>query len=77
MECLARKVQHDRAVLAHRIEHDRIFRLGHDLTENVDALGLKPLEMGKRTHDSGARRPTLQNKPRIACPSQRGSCTSR
>jgi hypothetical protein len=48
IERLAREVEHDRTVLAHGIEHDRAFGLGHDFAHDVDRLGFKALEMGQR-----------------------------
>ena len=47
VEGLARQVQHDGAVLAHRIEHHRLFRLRHHFTQDVDALGFESLQMGQ------------------------------
>ena len=41
VERLLREPQHDRRVLADRIEHDRPLELGHDLPDDVDALGLE------------------------------------
>jgi len=38
MEGLLREAQHDRGVLADRIQHDRALELGHDLAEDVNAL---------------------------------------
>jgi hypothetical protein len=43
-------VQHHGAVLADRIEHDRPLRLGDRLAQDVDALGLEPVEIGKAAH---------------------------
>ena len=45
VECLAGEVQHDRTILANGVKHHRLFRLGHHLTHNVDALSLKSFEM--------------------------------
>ena len=53
---LARQVEHDGRILAHRIEHDRVFSLGHDFAEDVDAFGFEPLEMGKHCHAGAASR---------------------
>jgi len=47
VEGLARKVQHHGRILAHRIEHHRLFCLGDHLTHDVDAFGLKPFKMGQ------------------------------
>jgi hypothetical protein len=44
-------VQHNSAILAHGIEHHRIFGLRNHLAHDVDAFGLKPFKMGKRGHD--------------------------
>ena len=41
------QVQHHRAVLADRIEHHRIFGLGDDLAQNLDALGFEALQVSK------------------------------
>ena len=56
-ESLLRQVQHHRAVLAHRIEHDGLRRLGHHLAHDVDSLRLEALEMGegRRCHIRSAR----------------------
>ena len=43
---LAREVQHHRAVLADRIEHHRLGRLGDELAQDMDALGFQPLQVG-------------------------------
>ena len=42
-----RELEHHRAVLADRVEHHGLLRLGDDLAHDVDALGLEPLEMGQ------------------------------
>jgi hypothetical protein len=44
-EGLERQVQHDGAVFSDRIEHDRPLRLRHNLAQNVNALGFKPLKV--------------------------------
>src|SRR5581483_3889441 len=55
MEGLAREVQHDRAVLADRVEHHRVLRLGDDLAHDVDRLRLEPLQMSEvHTHSSSS-----------------------
>ena len=46
-EGLPRQVQHDRGILADRIEHHRVATLGGDFADDVDALGFKPLEVGQ------------------------------
>ena len=46
MERLAGQVQHDAAVLADRVQHDRSFELRDDLAHDVDGLGLELLEVG-------------------------------
>ena len=51
-ERLLRQVQHHRRILADRIEHHRLVGLGDRLAQDVDALGLEPVEMGQ----SGRRR---------------------
>jgi hypothetical protein len=43
-------VQHDRAVLADRIEHDRLLAGGNNLPHDEDAFGLEPLEMRQICH---------------------------
>src|SRR6202041_3333549 len=47
---LARQMQHHRAVLAHRIQHDRLFTLRDHFAENVNALGLESLQIIERGH---------------------------
>ena len=37
-----------RAVLADRVEHHRPLALGDGLAQDVDALGLEPLQVGQR-----------------------------
>ena len=49
VESLARQVKQYGGILAHRIQHDRVFALGHDLTQDVNAFGLEHLEMAKRS----------------------------
>ena len=44
---LLRQVQHDRGILAHRIQHDGLFGFRHHLAHDVDAFGFKPLQMGQ------------------------------
>ena len=44
-ERLERQVQHHRAVLADRVEHDGPLALGDDLAHDVDALRFEPLKM--------------------------------
>src|SRR5438270_10324762 len=48
MEGLHREMQHHRAVLAGGIEHHRPLALRDYLAQDVDALGLEPLEMAER-----------------------------
>lgn len=38
-------MHHDRAVLAYRIEHDRLFSFGRDFPHDVDGLCLQSIEM--------------------------------
>jgi hypothetical protein len=45
VERLLCEAQHDRRVLADRIEHDRALELGHDLPDDVEALGLEQPEV--------------------------------
>jgi hypothetical protein len=40
-------VQHDRAVLSDRVQHDRLVALGHNLSHDVNAFGFKALEVGE------------------------------
>ncbi len=47
IERLARQMQHDRAVLADRIEHHRALGLGDHFAQDVDALGLEALKMSE------------------------------
>ena len=42
---LAGKVQHHGAVLTDAIKHDRVLRLCHHLAHDVNALGLKAIQM--------------------------------
>jgi hypothetical protein len=51
MEGFAGQVQHHCTVLADRVQHDGLGRLGDDFTQNMDAFGLKPVEMGSAGHD--------------------------
>ena len=44
-EGLAGKVQQNGGILAHRIEHDRLFKLGGHLAENMDRFAFKGLQM--------------------------------
>ena len=44
-ERLLGQAEHDRAVLADRVEHHRVLGGGDDLAHDVDRLGLEPLEM--------------------------------
>src|SRR5262249_4479172 len=48
VERLARQVQQDAAVLAHRVEHHRPLRLGNRLPHDVDALRLETLQVAQR-----------------------------
>jgi hypothetical protein len=60
-EGLEGEVQQHRGILADRVEHHRVLGLGDRLPEDVDALGLQPLEVaeavgggrGARLHGSG------------------------
>ena len=47
VEGFFREAQHHRRVLADGIQHDRVFRLGHDLTNDVDALRLQAVQMSQ------------------------------
>ena len=47
VERLERQMQQDRRILADRIEHHWIFRLGHRLANDVDALGFQLFEMAE------------------------------
>ena len=47
---LAREMQHHRAILAHRIQHDRLFTLRSHFAKNVNALGLEALQIVERGH---------------------------
>ena len=47
IKCLARQMEHDRAVLAHRIQHHRIAHLCHHFTHDVDGLCLQAGEVGQ------------------------------
>ena len=66
---LQRQMQHDRRILADRIEHDRVFELGRDLAHDEDRLGFEPSQMGHfRRTDQGHRHPGLPLPP------YRGGC---
>ena len=45
VEGLLRKAQHDGGVFADGVEHHRVLKLGDDLAEDVDALGLEQLDV--------------------------------
>ena len=45
IKSLLRQVQHHRRIFAHRIEHHRVFGLGHHLTHDVNALGFEAVEV--------------------------------
>ena len=49
---LERQMQHDRAVFADGIKHDRPLAFSDGLTHDVDALGFKTLEMCQPGRDS-------------------------
>ena len=55
-EGLLGEPQHDGGVFADRIEHDRIFELGGDLAQDVDALGLQQLQVAEAGGRSGCYR---------------------
>jgi hypothetical protein len=44
-EGLQRQMEHDRRVFTDRVEHHRVFELGHHFPDNVNALGLELLEV--------------------------------
>ena len=41
-------MQHDCRVLADRVQHDRIVKLGRHFADNVDGFGFQPLEVCER-----------------------------
>ncbi len=47
VEGLRRQAQHHRAVFTDRVQHHRLLRLRDRLTEDMDALGLEPLQVGQ------------------------------
>src|SRR5260370_11040129 len=47
---LARQMQHHRAILADRIQQDRLFTLRDDFAKYVNALRLEPLQIVERGH---------------------------
>lgn len=49
-ERLLGKVEHHGRILADRIEHHRLFGLGNDFAQDVDAFGFEPLQVGKASH---------------------------
>jgi hypothetical protein len=54
VESLQRDVQHRRAVLADRVEHDRVVALGNDLAHDLDAFGFQTLQVRepRRRHEA-------------------------
>ena len=60
IERLAREVEHHRAVLAHRVEHDRPLALRDGFAHDVDALRLERLEVAQGPC-RGHRRPTYNS----------------
>ncbi len=48
VEGLAGQLEHDRAVLADRVQHHRSLALGDRLPHDLDAFGLEPLQVGER-----------------------------
>ena len=55
-EGLLREAHHDGRVLADRVKHDRVFKLGGHLADDVDALGLELTEMGEVVGGHGLQR---------------------
>jgi hypothetical protein len=54
VEGLHGQVQHHRGVLADRVQHHGVLRLGGDLPDDVDALGLeRPQMVELRCHGRG------------------------
>jgi hypothetical protein len=49
-ERLEQQVQQHRAVLADRVQQHRVAALGRDLAQDVQALGLEPVEVGRVSH---------------------------
>ena len=47
IERLHRQMQHDRGILADRIEHDRLLELSYHLSHDEDAFGLQMLQMAE------------------------------
>ena len=52
IERLARQMKHNGAVFSNTIQHDGLFRFGHNLAHDVDRLSLKALKMGQRFRHS-------------------------
>jgi hypothetical protein len=55
-ERLAREMQHDRAVLADRVQHHRPLGLGDRLAQDVDAFGFEALQVVQGGHADQASR---------------------
>ena len=53
VESLGGDMQHDRAVLADGIEHDRLFGLAHHFPHDVDGLRFEAVEMAERRQVGG------------------------
>ena len=71
VERLLGQMQHHRGILADRIQHHRIVGLRHDFTQDVDALGFKPLKMGQIGHRSDIVRPDI-SATKISLPGGKG-----
>ena len=70
IEGLAREVQHDRAVLADRVQHHRVLGLGDDLAHDVDRLRLEPLqvrELDAVDHAGTPRQPSSSSFAMTSC----------
>ena len=69
VERLPGEVQHHRAVLADRIEHDGLFGLRHHLAHDVDRFGLEALEVSEGGHQFRAffRRARLARHVMLRC----------
>ena len=65
-ESLLREVEHHRRILADRIEHHRLVRLGDRLAQDMDALGLEPVEMGQLLHVKASTMRTKRKRKRAA-----------
>ncbi len=74
-ERLQQQMQQHRTVLADRIQQHRIAELGGHLAQDVDALGLEPVEVGQggRMHRGQRKTHWKGNVPRVAATAATGA----